>query len=250
MRTLALLSLVACGSNPVASKPQPPPSTLADLNWWVGDWQGPDGTEHWRSAGGAMFGVWFHGDAFTVMVVDDGQGNGPADGVLRYITIPNGTESTEERSLSNVKLREFTHVYSYKHATSMKADDIAAADRQFSVDTGKDKIDGWMKSFDATGGMLRKGKRIEGDAIRETMGPLLASGTLAWAPLVAARPTATSKLGFSVGTATFTADKPETPEDNWASAYITIWKQQPDGGWKVTFDTGRPTNAPVPSNSL
>ena len=191
-----------------------------------------------------MFGVWFHGDDFTVMVVDDGEGSGPADGVLRYITFPNGMSSTEQRSLDKAALAKFTHVFTYKRASHVGADDIAAADRQFSADTGKDKIEGWMKWFDATGGMMRKGKRIEGDAIRATMGPLLASGTLAWAPLTSGRPTTTSKLGFSVGTAKFTADKPETPEDNWGSAYITIWKQQPDGGWKVTFDTGRPTNAP------
>jgi ketosteroid isomerase-like protein len=187
--------------------------------------------------------VWFHGDEYTVMVVDDGEGNGPADGVLRYITIPNGTASTESRS---VDVTKFAHVYTYKRTAHIAADEIAAADRQFSVDTGKDKIDGWMKWFDATGGQLRKGKRVEGDAIREMMGPLLASGTLAWAPLTSGRPAPTSTLGFSVGTAKFTADKPETPDDNWASAYITIWKQQADGGWKVTFDTGRPTNAPSP----
>lgn len=243
MRTLILLFLVACGSSHVEPKQ---PTKLADIGWWVGDWQGPDGTEHWYEAGGAMFGVWFHGDEFTVMVVDDGQGSGPADGVLRYITIPNGTASTEVKSLDAAGLRQFTHVYSYKHVAPLPADDIAAADRQFSTDTGKDKIEGWMKWFGATGGMLRKGTRIEGDAIRETMGPLLASGTLAWAPLTAGRPTPTSKLGFTIGTAKFTADKPETPEDNWGSAYITIWKQQPDGTWQVTFDTGRPTNAPTP----
>jgi hypothetical protein len=193
-----------------------------------------------------MFGVWFHDDEFTVMVVDDGQGSGPADGVLRYITIPNGAASTEVKSLDAAGLRKFAHVYRYKHVARVPADDIAAADRQFSTDTGKDKIEGWMKWFGATGGMLRKGTRIEGDAIRETMGPVLASGTLAWAPLTAGRPTPTSKLGFTIGTAKFTADKPETPEDNWGSAYITIWKQQSDGTWQVTFDTGRPTNAPTP----
>ena len=198
-----------------------------------------------------MFGVWFHGDEFTVMVVDDGEGGGPPDGVLRYITIPNGTASTEAKSLDNAALRQFTHVYAYKRIEApVTADELAAADRQFSDDTGRDKIEGWMKWFGPTGGMVRKGKRIEGDAIRETMGPLLASGTLAWAPLAAGRPSPTSTLGFTVGTAKFTADKPETPEDNWGSAYITIWKAQPEekgqtgGGWKVTFDTGRPINAP------
>lgn len=83
--------------------------------------------------------------------------------------------------------------------------------------------------------------RVEGDAIREMMGPLLASGTLAWAPLVGKRPNSTSKLGFTVGTAKFISDP---PGEDWFSAYISIWQQQPDGSWKVTFDTGRPTQQP------
>jgi len=241
MRTFLLSLLVACTGHHTESRPSTP-TTLDDLHWWIGDWKGADGTEHWRAAGGAMFGVWIHGDEFPVMVVDDGEGSGPADGVLRYITIPNGTASNEQKSLGSVALRQFTHVYTYQQTGALdQANDIADADRQFAADTGKDKIEGWMKWFDATGGMLRKGKRIEGDAIRATMGPLLASGTLAWAPVSAGQ---VDKLGFSVGTAKFTADKPETPEDNWGSAYITIWKQQAGGGWKVTFDTGRPTNAP------
>jgi len=27
--------------------------------------------------------------------------------------------------------------------------------------------------------------------------------------------------------------------DGWRSTYVTIWRRQPDGAWKVLFDTGR-----------
>ena len=45
------------------------------------------------------------------------------------------------------------------------------------------------------------------------------------------------------------APKPATkvatkPEDGWRSTYVTIWHRQPDGAWKVLFDTGRPVQEP------
>ena len=62
------------------------------------------------------------------------------------------------------------------------------------------------------------------------MAPLLAKGKLVWAPVASGRE---GPLGFTVGKATYTG------EDSWASSYVTIWRQQPDGSWKVLFDTGR-----------
>jgi hypothetical protein len=236
MRIALLCLLVACGSTP--PKPAAPAAPLDEFKSWVGDWASDDGsTEHWVLAGGALFGVSFHGDEFTVKIIDDGDGTGKADGVLRYITIPNGTASTEERTVNRAK---FSHVGSYRRASGVSAEELEQADLTFAADTAATKIEGWMKWFAPSGGMLRKGQRIEGDAIRETMGPLLASGTLAWAPVVARR-APSNKLGFTVGTAKFMSD---TPGEDWASAYITIWQQQPDGSWKVTFDTGRPTQQP------
>ena len=82
--------------------------------------------------------------------------------------------------------------------------------------------------------MMRRGERIEGaEAIRAAMTELLASGTLAWAPIASVR---RGDLGFTVGKATFTG---RDPTDHWRSTYVTIWKHQPDGTWKVLFDTGR-----------
>lgn len=61
----------------------------------------------------------------------------------------------------------------------------------------------------------------------------LTSGRLAWAPIASGRGEA---LGFTIGKATFTADR---PEDSRRSTYATIWRRQGDGSWKVLFDTGR-----------
>jgi ketosteroid isomerase-like protein len=66
------------------------------------------------------------------------------------------------------------------------------------------------------------------------MTPTLTSGRLAWAPIASGK---SGALGFTVGKATFTGAR---PEDGWRSTYVTIWRRQPDGTWKVLFDTGRP----------
>jgi ketosteroid isomerase-like protein len=66
----------------------------------------------------------------------------------------------------------------------------------------------------------------------------LTSGRLDWAPIASGK---SGDLGFTVGKATFTGAK---PDDGWRSTYVTIWRRQPDGAWKVLFDTGRVVQEP------
>jgi ketosteroid isomerase-like protein len=70
------------------------------------------------------------------------------------------------------------------------------------------------------------------------MKPTLSSGRLDWAPIASGK---SGDLGFTVGKAAFTG---ATPEDGWRSTYVTIWHRQPDGTWKVLFDTGRVVQEP------
>ena len=44
-----------------------------------------------------------------------------------------------------------------------------------------------------------------------------------------------------LGEGTFTG---KDPADSVRTTYLTMWKQQPDGAWKVLFDTGRAVNSP------
>jgi hypothetical protein len=79
--------------------------------------------------------------------------------------------------------------------------------------------------------MMRKTGRIEGaDAIRETMGPVLASLKVEWAPIASGK---RGDIGWTVGKAAFSG------VESFRSTYVTIWKKQADGSWKVLFDTGR-----------
>jgi ketosteroid isomerase-like protein len=268
-------------------QPQPPAAAAANaelspaltpLAWWLGDWDdaGGNGSEHWVAAAGAIYGVSLHGKTFEVMVIDDGEGPGRPDGVLRFFAMPNGKRSVEFRQrtlgehgatfandehdfprtityqlaadpgapggggarLEAVLGGSKQESYNFKRGTSERAPELEAADLAFAAETGKRGVDGWVAAFDPAGGMMRRAGRVEYAAIADAMKPTLSAGRLDWAPVASGK---SGDLGFTVGKATFTAAK---PEDNWRSTYVTIWHRQPDGSWKVLFDTGRPVQEP------
>jgi ketosteroid isomerase-like protein len=254
---------------PAVANPELSPA-LAPLAWIVGDWQGDDGTEHWIAVDGAIYGIGLQRTGmFEALVIDDGEGSGPADGVLRLIAMPGGGSSVEFRaSQLTVRSARFANpahdapkqityertpeglratldadsnrqiTFAFRPGTRVTAPELEAADRAFAADTAARGVDGWTAAFAPDGGMLRKGQRVSGAAIAETMRPVLTSGSLAWAPVASG---VAGTLGFTVGKATFTG---ATPAERWRSTYVTIWRRQPDGTWKVLFDTGRAVNAP------
>ncbi|HEY5925287.1 MAG TPA: DUF6265 family protein [Kofleriaceae bacterium] len=281
MRTfiVTLIACCACGGAKPAPTPAEPISAelspaLAPLNWWLGDWQsgggtcgaGPRYTEHWIAVSGAIYGVAFSEQGFEVMIVDDGEGE-IADGVLRFIAMPQGARSVEfikrelgERTVtfanpSHDDPKQITYSreteqlravlfgtgllkFDFCATTRQAAPELEAADRAFAADTAERGIEGWVGAFEPQGGMMRRGSRVEGSAIREMMTPTLSKGRLAWDPIASGR--GAGPLGFTVGKATYTG------ETSWQSSYVTIWRQQPDGAWKVLFDTGRPVQKPAP----
>ncbi|HEY5950993.1 MAG TPA: hypothetical protein VIV40_36125 [Kofleriaceae bacterium] len=281
MRALILVILIGCGGARPANAPSPAVSpelspALAPLSWWLGDWQsgtskcpgttGPQFSEHWLAVSGAMYGISFSALGFEVMIVDDGDGD-VADGVLRFIAMPQGSTSVEfvKRDLDKQTItfvnpnqddpKQITYAregdqlravlfgksfikFDFCPATRQAAPELEAADRAFAADTAARGVDGWVAAFDPQGGMLRRGSRIEGPAaIRDAMSGLLAKGKLAWQPVASGRE---GTIGFTVGKATYTG------AESWQSSYVTIWRQQGDGSWKVLFDTGRPVQKPAP----
>jgi ketosteroid isomerase-like protein len=240
---------------------------LAPIAWWLGDWVSDAGTssEHWVAAGGAIYGIALHKQTFEVIVIDDGDGPGKPDGVLRFYAMPNGDHSVEfrQRTLGDGaatfanEAHEFPKTISYqraadrlglsamlggggrsvafkwKRAVHKPAPDLEAADRAFAASTAQLGVDGWVAAFDPRGGMMRKAGRVSYSAIGDAMRETLASGRLSWTPTASG---ASGNLGYTVGKATYTGPK---AADGWRSTYVTIWRRQPDGTWKVLFDTGR-----------
>ncbi|HMG56736.1 MAG TPA: protein kinase [Kofleriaceae bacterium] len=257
-------------------KDSPPPApaasaelspALAPLAWWLGDWDASDGTgsEHWIAAAGAIYGVALHGDTFEVLVIDDGDGPGRYYGVPRLFVMPSGARSVElrrstigdgtatfasdehdfpttityERAADGAglaarlggagKLSSFR----FKRGTRSPAPELETADLAFAAATAQRGVDGWVAAFDPKGGMIRNARRVEYAAIAEFMTPTLSSYRLDWAPIASGK---SGDLGFTVGKGTFTG---AGPRDGARVTYVTIWRRQPDGAWKVLFDLGR-----------
>jgi hypothetical protein len=275
MRALWIVLVVACGSPKHGEAPSSSAElspALASLAWWLGDWQaesGDTGIEHWVAASGAIYGIALHdGGNFEVMIVDDGEGTNVADGMLRFYAMPGGARVVEFTHPSSTKPEDNTIAFTnfqhdfpkvigysrdgdtlnarlsggdqsqdfrFKRTKSERAPELEQADLAFAKDTAARGIEGWVAAFDAKGAQMGNSGRVEGhDAIRELMGPLLAKTKVEWAPIASSK---RGDLGWTVGKATFTG------EESWRSTYVTIWKQQTDGSWKVLFDTGRPVQA-------
>lgn len=275
MRTVALLISIlaaACGGKPQAGQGTAGGASelspaLAPLAWWLGDWEAEDGSssEHWVAAAGAIYGVSLQGsDAFEIMIVDDGEDHGKPDGVLRFISMPGGQRSIELRQR---KIAEASALFAnddndfpktiryyregeglratfggddrevqvrFRAAAARPAPALEAADRAFSADTGKRGVDGWVDAFDPEGWMMPgSGDKLDHDAIAAQMRPVLTSGRLEWAPIASGR---NEKLGYTIGKATFTAAQ---GGERRRTSYVTMWRKQDDGTWKVLFDTGR-----------
>jgi ketosteroid isomerase-like protein len=235
----------------------------------VAEKPGPTGsTEHWVAAGGTIYGIALTGgDFFEVMVVDRENdslylwampggaksvrflGQRPATNVMGFANPEHdfpksiGYRVAGDRIAAELEgVEEGTQMrqlFRFSRTTGAPAPELEAADVAFAKDVAARGIDGWIAAFEPEGGMISiaQGKRVEGhDAIAELMRELLAKGKLAWAP-IASR--VRGKVGFTVGKATYTG---ATPAESWQGTYVTIWRKQADGSWKVLFDTGRPAH--------
>jgi len=68
------------------------------------------------------------------------------------------------------------------------------------------------------------------------------SGFLDWKPIFADA-SRSSDLGYTTGPWTYRAKGAKDPIGAWGE-YITLWRKQPDGAWKVVFDGGVSHPAP------
>jgi hypothetical protein len=273
-------------AGPAASASAELSPALTPLAWWLGDWDASDGngSEHWVAAAGALYGVALHGETFEVLIVDDGDGKGKPDGVLRLYAMPNGARMVEfrQRAVGNgsatfgndehdfPKLITYAITadragltavldgskqggskqggseqggseqggseqieYRFARGTRSPAPELEAADLAFCAATAQRGVAGWVTAFDPRGGMMSESGRIEHDEIAAAMTETLTAAKVDWAPIASGK---SGALGFTVGKATFTG---ASPEHSWRSTYVTIWHRQPDGSWKVLFDTGR-----------
>jgi ketosteroid isomerase-like protein len=122
------------------------------------------------------------------------------------------------------------------------ASELMAADRAFARDTSARGLDGWLDAFTDDGVQLPTGQPLaRGKAeLRAVMQPILGdpSTRLRWDPDHASV-SASGDLGYTIGRATVGKVGPSGGEVEIARLkYLTVWKRQPDGHWKVAAEVG------------
>lgn len=124
-------------------------------------------------------------------------------------------------------------------------EELMEADRAFSRDTTERGVDGWVEAFAPNGKMFGAGAIIEGrDAIRQAMAGLGENGnTLVWEP-VYAEAGAAGDFGFTHGTYRRERVDPEGNTHAETGKYLSVWKRDETGKFKVVIDTGHPDPPP------
>jgi len=122
--------------------------------------------------------------------------------------------------------------------------ELLAADRAFARDTSERGIDGWVDTFADDGVVLLTGQPLGHGRteVRTVMKELLSDPTtrLDWDPDRAAV-AASGDLGYTLGHTTVSKVDPSGHEFTFAKLkYVTVWKRQLDGRWKVAVSAGTP----------
>jgi len=118
---------------------------------------------------------------------------------------------------------------------------VLQADRDFARETAERGVEAWVSYFSEDGVMLpAAGEVVRGHAaIRELMAPAFESPdyTMAWAPTFA-EVSGGGDLAYTFGTYETTATNSEGDRTVTHGRYVTVWRKQTDGVWKVALDVG------------
>ncbi len=118
------------------------------------------------------------------------------------------------------------------------------ADRAFAAAVAQDGTDAWVSWFAEDGAQIvpTTGEVRGHEAIRELMAALDdPANELTWEPL-RADIAASGDLGWTTGTYVSKTTLPDGTTREGDGRYVTIWRKQTDGSWKVVMDLGNPTS--------
>jgi ketosteroid isomerase-like protein len=124
---------------------------------------------------------------------------------------------------------------------------ILDADVAFAQATASRGVDAWVEYFADSGVQVSPGRNYVGKAaIREHMAPDFADTTrlLSWRP-TSVEVSSSGDLGYTIGRWEYgpRAGGPALLK----GTYVTIWRKQAAGSWKVVLDVGNADPAPVPA---
>lgn len=238
--------------------------------WLVGDWKATEGaaTAHWVAAAGALYGVVLDGDRAEVAIIDDtgadhalqlwsyddhGAGGpvdaAPADAKGLAFKSRNDAPGPVTRTFTQTgddamisgglwMMGQDLPTVEWARGMSRTAPELEDADRAFAQATATRGPDGWADAYAPDGVNWGGGQVVQGhDAIKADIAQLLGGASLTWTP-VTSRMGASGEIGFTVGTFAVVVQKKVAAR----GSYVTVWRKQPDGSWKVQSDAGRPFN--------
>jgi ketosteroid isomerase-like protein len=117
---------------------------------------------------------------------------------------------------------------------------LLEADRAFAAETAERGAEGWAAWFAEDGRMYRERGYVDGRAaIRDAMVPAFADSTraLRWEPDTAVV-AASGDLGYTLGHWEAVVRTPGGDSVVGRGNYVTLWRLQSDGTWKVATDIG------------
>lgn len=122
---------------------------------------------------------------------------------------------------------------------------LMEADRAFAAAVAADGTEAWVSWFAEDGAQIQPGVgEIRGrDAIRELMAGLDDPNfSLTWEPR-RADIAASGDLGWTTGSYVSEGIGEDGQPRQAQGRYVTIWRRQPDGSWKIVMDLGNPTSS-------
>lgn len=126
---------------------------------------------------------------------------------------------------------------------------LMEADRAFAAATAQRGLEGWLAAYDSTGIQMEPDVPFTPGigAVRAIMTPAFADTSfhITWEPTMAFA-SAAGDLGYTLGTWRSASRSASGSEAVHTGKYVTIWRRQADGGWKVVFDGGNPDASPSP----
>ena len=118
---------------------------------------------------------------------------------------------------------------------------LLEADRDFARATASERLEGWVRFFAENGAMFPAGRPVVRghEAIRAFMGPAFETEgfLLQWEPLEA-NVSAGGDLGYTHGTFESRSLGADGDVTVTTGKYLTVWRKQGDGSWKVEADIG------------
>ena len=124
---------------------------------------------------------------------------------------------------------------------------LLAADQAFAAATAAKGLEGWMAAFDDSAIQMEPDIPFTPgiEHIRAGIAPAFAdtSWHLSWEPTMAFA-SAAGDLGYTLGTWKSTRTAANGAERVSTGKYVTVWRKQADGSWRVVFDGGSTDTTP------